>query len=130
MRFMMIVKATRDSEAGVPPPVELMSAIARLGQEAALAGRMVASGGLLPSSAGVRVDVARGRLRVTDGPFSEAKELVGGFAIFELPSRAEAVAAGRAFMQLHADVLGPDWEGQLEIRPMIDPMPQEGSGAR
>ena len=67
MRFMMIVKATRDSEAGVPPPPELMAAIGKLGQEAALAGRMVAGGGLLPSSAGVRVRVAGGRLKVTDG---------------------------------------------------------------
>lgn len=130
MRFMMIVKATRDSEAGVPPPPELMAAIGKLGQEAALAGRMVAGGGLLPSSAGVRVRVAGGKLNVTDGPFSEARELVGGFAIFELPSKAEAVEAGRQFMQLHADILGPAWEGELEIRPMMDAPPQEGSGVR
>ena len=130
MRFMMIVKANQDSEAGVPPPPELMAAIGKLGQEAALAGRMVASGGLLPSSAGVRVRVARGKLSVTDGPFSEARELVGGFAIFELPSKADAVEAGRQFMQLHADILGPAWEGELEIRPMMDAMPQDGPGVR
>lgn len=130
MRFMMIVKGNKDYEAGTPPPPELMAAIGKLSEEAAREGRLISSGGLLPSSAGVRVNVARGKLSVTDGPFSEARELVGGFAIFELASKAEAVEAGRRFMQVHADILGPAWEGELEIRPMMDGMPQDCTDVR
>ncbi len=125
MRFMMIVKGNQDYEAGLPPPPELMAAIGQLSQEAAREGTLISNGGLLPSSAGARVRVQNGRLSVTDGPFSEARELVGGFAIFELPSKAAAIEAGRRFMQVHADILGPAWEGELEIRPMMDGAPQD-----
>ena len=62
-----------------------------------------------------------------DGPFAETKELVGGFAIFDLESKEEAVESGREFMQLHADILGPAYEGELEIRPMFDPHVQSAS---
>jgi hypothetical protein len=125
MRFMMIVKGNKDYEAGMPPPPALMAAVARMAEEAAREGSLLSNGALLPSSAGVRVRVERGRMSVTDGPFGEAKELVGGFAIFELPSKAAAIEAGRRFMQVHADILGPTWEGELEIRPMMDGSPQE-----
>ena len=63
---------------------------------------------------------------MVDGPFAESKELVGGFAIFELPSKEEAVRSGREFMQVHADILGPSYEGELEIRPLFD-APSNGS---
>jgi hypothetical protein len=58
---------------------------------------------------------------VIDGPFAETKELVGGYAIFELPSREAAVESGRRFMQLHADILGPAYEAELEIRQIFGP---------
>jgi hypothetical protein len=118
---MMIVKATRDSEAGAPPNPELIAAITKLSTEAAASGAMVTAGGLLPSSQGVRIRAEKGETLVIDGPFAETRELVGGFAIFDLASKAEAVARGRKFMQLHADILGPSYEGELEIRPMFDP---------
>jgi hypothetical protein len=124
MRFMMLVKATKDSEAGAPPKPELMAAIAKLSEEASARGVMVTAGGLLPSAQGVRICVTGGKTVVIDGPFAETKELVGGYAIFDLESKEEAVDSGRKFMQLHADILGPSYEGELEIRPMFDAPPQ------
>jgi hypothetical protein len=81
-------------------------------------------GGLLPSSKGARVRVGGGKLTVTDGPFGEAKELIGGYAIFRVKSREEAIELGKGFMKLHADVLGPSYEGELEIRQMADSDPE------
>ena len=119
MQFMMLVKATKDSEAGLPPNPKLMAAVAKLGEEASKQGLMVTAGGLLPSSQGIRVRAAKGKTSVIDGPFAETKELVGGYAIFNLQSREEAVRMGQEFMQVHADILGPSYEGELEIRPMF-----------
>ena len=125
MQFMMLVKATKDSEAGAPFNPELMAAIGKLAQEASQRGVMVTSGGLLPSSQGTRVRVAKGKTSVIDGPFAETKELVGGFAIFNLQSKEEAVKMGKDFMQVHADILGPSYEGEMEIRPMFSAPPHE-----
>ena len=127
MRFMMLVKANKDSEAGAPPNPELMAAVAKLADEATARGVMVTAGGLLPSSQGVRIRAARGKTSVIDGPFAETKELVGGFAIFDLKSKEEAVESGRKFMQIHADILGVSYEGELEIRPMFDAPPAKQS---
>jgi hypothetical protein len=129
MRFMMLVKADKDYEAGAPPNPELMAAIAKLADEATARGTLITAGGLLPSSHAVRIRVANGKTSVIDGPFAETKELVGGYAIFDLKSKEEAIASGRQFMQLHADILGPSYQGELEIRPMFDgppPSAQQG----
>lgn len=127
MRFMMIVKADKEFEQGKPPNPELMAAIAKLADEATERGQMVAAGGLLPSSQGVRIRVSDGKTSVFDGPFAETKELVGGFAIFDFDSKEEAIASGRRFMQVHADILGPSYEGELEIRPMFDTAPNSAN---
>ena len=124
MRFMMIVKADKDYEAGAPPKPELMAAIAKLSDDLIKAGVLLDMGGLLPSSKGARINVKRGKLTVTDGPFSEAKELIGGYAILQVRSKEEAIERGRRFMQLHADVLGSSYNGELEIRQMPDVPPQ------
>ena len=116
MRFMSIVKATRESEAGMPPPPALMEAIGKLAIEDR---SIVEMGGLLPSSTGARVRASGGKIVVTDGPFAELKEIIGGYAIFELPSMAEAVERAKQFMQIHLDVLGPDYEGECEVRPLF-----------
>jgi hypothetical protein len=121
MRFMMLVKATPDSEAGLPPDPRLMQAIHKLAEEAVQAGTMVASGGLAPSRGGTRIRIGGGKTQVIDGPFAEAKELVGGYAVFDLPSKEAAVESGRRFMQLHADILGPKYEAELEIRQIFGP---------
>jgi hypothetical protein len=120
MRFMMMVKATPDSERGIPPKRELIEAIGKLSAEGIQAGILLDTGGLLPSSTGARVHVSGGEVTVTDGPFAETKELVGGYAILKASSRAEAIELGRNFMQLHADILGSSFEGELEIRQMAD----------
>lgn len=120
MRFMMMVKATEDYERGVPPKRELVDAIGRLSAEMAQKGVLLEAGGLVPSSKGARVRVARGALTVSDGPFAETKELVGGYAVLRADSRAEAIELGKAFMRLHADILGPAYEGELEIRQLAE----------
>ena len=123
MRYMMMVKATKGSEAGLPPNPRLMAAVDKMAEQAMEKGVMVDAGGLLPSSQGTRIRVSQGKTSVLDGPFPETKELVGGFAIFDLQSKEEAIRSGIEFMQLHADILGPSYEGELEIRPMFGAPP-------
>lgn len=125
MRFMMMVKADRNYEAGVPPPAELMVAVGRLTEEMTRRGIVLDAGGLAPSAAGARVRVAGGTVTVTDGPFAETKEIVGGYAILRAESRAHAIELARQFMQLHADVLGPSYEGELEVRQLAEFGPQK-----
>jgi len=117
MRFMTFVKS---AERAGPPPKALMDAIAKLGEEATRAGTLVQTGGLLPSAAGARVRLADGQLTVTDGPFVETKELVGGFAVFEVKSREEAIEQALRLMQAHKEHW-PGWEGETEIRQIFDP---------
>jgi hypothetical protein len=120
MRFMMMVKADRNYEAGLPPNPELLAAIGKLTDDMVKAGVLVQTGGLLPSSNGARVRVSRGTLSVTDGPFPETKELIGGYAIVEAASRDEAIELGRRFMELHASIIGPSYDGECEIRQLFD----------
>jgi hypothetical protein len=120
MRFMMLVKANSDYEAGKPPSPALMEAIEKASREQAQSGVLLASGGLMPSAQGARVQVDHGKVTVIDGPFAEAKELIGGYAILEAGSKAEAIEQGRAFMQLHVDVLGSSFSGELEIRQLFE----------
>jgi hypothetical protein len=112
MRFMMFVKHAENSG---PPPKELMDAIAKLSEEAVEAGTMLGNGGLAPTAQSTRVRVSNGRLTVTDGPFTETKEVVGGYAQFELKSKEEAVKGAVQFMELHKKYW-PGWEGETEIR--------------
>ena len=117
MRFMMIV---RHAEKQGPPPQQLMDAIAGLAEEAVKAGTMLGNGGLGPTALGARVRLSGGRVTVTDGPFTEAKEVVGGYAQFELKSKEEAVDSAVRFMELHKKYW-PGWEGETEVRQMFGP---------
>src|ERR1700741_4079618 len=101
MRYMMMIKATKDSEAGVPPNPELMAGMAKLSEEMVKAGKLLASGGLLPSSKGMRLSYSGGKRTVIDGPFAETKEVIGGYAIFQLESKAEALALADRAMDVH-----------------------------
>jgi hypothetical protein len=121
MRFMTMIKGGKDYEAGVPPSPELMAAIGKLTEEGMKAGVVIETGGLLPSSKGAIIRVAGGELTVTDGPFAEAKELIGGYAIIQAKSKEEAIELGSRFMKLHAEILGPSYAGECEIRQMFDP---------
>ena len=84
-------------------------------------GALVETGGLLPVAKGAQIRAKGGKLVVTDGPFVECKEVIGGYAIVRAKSKEEAVQMGRDFMQLHLDILGPSYEGELEIRQLFDP---------
>jgi len=112
MRFMMMVK---HAENPGPPPKELMDAMASLTEEAVKAGTMLGGGGLAPTAQSTRVRVSNGQLTVTDGPFTETKEVVGGYAQFELKSKEEAIEGAVRFMELHKKHW-PGWEGETEIR--------------
>ncbi|HXM95831.1 MAG TPA: YciI family protein [Candidatus Dormibacteraeota bacterium] len=117
MRFMMIVKSPERSGF---PPKQLMEAIDKLSEEAAKAGTMIGGGGLGPTALGARVRLSGGQLTVIDGAFTEAKEVVGGYAQFELKSKQEAVEGALRFMELHKKHW-PGWEGETEIRQMFGP---------
>jgi hypothetical protein len=116
MRFMIMVKS---AERAGPPPQALMEAIAKLGEEAVRKGILVETGGLLPAAMSTRVRLAGGKITTTDGPFTEAKEVVGGFAVYDLESKEEAVKHTRRFMELHREHW-KGWEGESEIRQIVD----------
>jgi hypothetical protein len=111
MRFMFIVKSAHSG----PPTPKLLEAMHKLADREIKAGRMLDSGGLMPLALGAQVRITDGQLGVVDGPFVEAKEVIGGYAIFELPGKEEAVASAVEFMQLHKDFM-PGWEGTCELR--------------
>jgi hypothetical protein len=115
MRFMSMVKSSENYRLA-PPPQSLMEAMDQLGQEMTKAGVMVDMGGLLPSSmGGYRVRLSNGKLTVTDGPFAEAKEVIGGYAVFDVKTKEEAMDLTMRFMELHRKHW-PEWEGECEVR--------------
>lgn len=117
MRFMMIVKHAENQ--GLPPR-QLMDAITKLVEEEARAGTMLGNGGLGPTAQGARVRLSGGKVTVTDGPFTETNEVIGGYAQFELKSKEAAVESAVRFMELHRK-FWPGWEGETEVRQMFDP---------
>ena len=115
MRFLGLVRSTEGQ--GAPPPA-LMEAMGRFIEASLKNGSLVQTGGLAPGSSAVRIKQSGGRLSSTDGPFAESKEVVGGYAILEAPSRDAAVEIMRAFMQLHTQHW-PAWQGECELREMV-----------
>ena len=115
MPFFSIIRA--NEQQGVPPEGLLKAMdvyVARTLKE----GTVVSTGGLAPSSAGVRVRIQGGRLKVTDGPFAESKEVVGGYAVIAARTREDAIRSTTEFMQLHLDHW-PGWEGECELRELV-----------
>ena len=127
MKYMMMVKldrsseAARNYEAGMPPDARLEAAMGKLLEELTKSGAMVDTAGLLPMSKGAQIRAVGGKLTLTDGPFIERKEVIGGYAILRATSKKEALKMGEDFMKLHVDILGSSYEGELEIRQMFDP---------
>lgn len=111
MRYMFIVT----SALPAAPSPALIEAMGKLSAREIKAGRMIDNAGLMPVASGARVRITAGQLHVLDGPFAEAKEVIGGYAIMELRNKEEAVASAVEFMQLHKDLL-PEWEGTCEVR--------------
>ena len=122
MRFMTIVK-TR--EINFQPPQELLDRINKLAEDAAGKGEFAGMGGLGPTALGARVRLSKGKITVTDGPFTEAKEIIGGYAIFDVKSKKEALEYTRRFLEAHIGLFDQDMED--EVRQMMDePPPSEG----
>ncbi len=119
MRYLILLKAAENQLGGTPPP-ELFAAIAKLGEEATKAGVLLDTAGLTPSAAGTRLQLEGGRITVTDGPFTEAKEAIVSYAMYELRSQEEAVEWTRRFLQVHNE-FWPGWEGTSEIRKVMGP---------
>jgi hypothetical protein len=117
MQFMMMVKSAENSG---PPPKQLIDAMSKLTEEAVKSGAMVQAGGLGPTAQSTRVRLSRGQVTVIDGPFAEAKEVVGGFAILDLKSKEEAIESAVHFIELHKEHW-PGWEGESEIRQVFGP---------
>lgn len=117
MRFMTLV---RHAENSGPPPPKFMEAMAKLSEEASKGGTMLEAGGLAPTAKSNRVRLAKGRVTVIDGPFAETREVVGGFAVFEVESKQEMIDATVRFMELHRDHW-PGWEGETEVRQVFGP---------
>ena len=144
MRFMVMVKATRDSEAGVMPSQELLAAMGQYNEELAKAGVMLAGEGLHPSSKGARVAFSGQDRKVIDGPFAETKELVAGFWILQVKSREEAIEwvkrcpnpmPGEAEIEIRqifeAEDFGPEFTPELQeqqerLRAAVSAQQQQG----
>ncbi|QHC27309.1 YciI family protein [Streptomyces sp. GS7] len=119
MRFMMLVRIDeRTAPAGGPSP-ELMAEMGRLMDEMTKAGVLLDTAGLRPSAEGSRVRLSGGKLSVTDGPFAEAKEVIGGYALIQAASKEEAVEWAKRFLRVHGD----EWEVTSEIRQVEEPPP-------
>jgi len=110
MRFLSIYTT---KETGVPPSAEHMAAMGKLIEESTKAGVLLATEGCLPSARGARIRLSGGRFSVTDGPFVESKELVGGFAILRAASKEEAIELARKFLNVAGD-------GECEIRELYE----------
>ena len=124
MKFMAMIRS--DERAGTPPQA-LMDAMGKHSADGFKSGVLVQLGGLLQSAAGARVRISSGKLTVMDGPFSEAKEVIGGFAIIEVESKAQAITEARRVMELH-QLHWKEWDGECEVRQLYEP--DEGPAAR
>ena len=116
MRFMMIVKASKDSEAGKMPTEELLSAMGKYNKELMQAGVLVDLSGLQPSSKGARIRFSGGKRTVIDGPFAETKELIAGYWIINVKSKAEAIEWAKRVPNPH----GESQESEIEIRQFFE----------
>jgi hypothetical protein len=115
MRYFSIIRGSENQ--GTPPPA-LLEAMDRYVAKSLKDGTVVSTGGLAPSAAGIRIRIKSGRITVTDGPFAETKEVVGGYAVLAGENREDVLRATREFMQLHVDHW-PAWEGECELRELV-----------
>ena len=115
MRFMSMIRI--EENTGQVPSEQLMSDMGRLIEELTRSGQLVSTAGLRPTSEGVRVRLRNGHLSVIDGPFAEAKEVIGGYAILEAKSKDEAIELTRRFLKVHGD----DWDIECEVRQLDGP---------
>jgi len=112
MRYLSLVKAAPNQG---PPPQALMDAMGKLMADAFADGTLVQTGGLASSATMTRVRLKGGKITVTDGPYAEAKEVIGGYAMLEAATLEGAIKSAREFLQIHADHW-PEWVGECELR--------------
>jgi len=110
----------KSSENYGPPPQALMDAMGKLIEDAFKAGTLVDTGGLAPTAEGTRVRLSKGKLSVVDGPFTEAKEVIGGYAVMEFTSKEAAIESTKEFLELHT-THWPEWKGECELRQVFGP---------
>lgn len=123
MRFLSMVRI--NESAGKQPSEQLMVDMGKLIEEMTQAGVLLDTAGLLPSSAGARVRLSGGKLSVKDGPFTEAKEVVGGYAILQAESKEDAIELTKRFLKVHGD----DWDVECEVRQLVEPGSVDGCGS-
>ncbi len=116
MRFMMMVRANKDSEAGVMPEDQLIAAMTKYNEELAKAGALIDLAGLQPSSKGARIKFSRGKPAVVDGPFAETKELIAGYWLIQTKSKEEAVEWAKRC----PNPFGEGAEGEIELRQLFE----------
>jgi len=117
MRFMIIVKATPDTEAGIMPAQSLFDAMTAYNQELARAGVLLDANGLRPSRDGWRIRYDEGRRTVTDGPFADTRELIAGYTLIQVRSREEAMEWSRRFPNPHGEFA----DAEIEVRQLYEP---------
>jgi hypothetical protein len=118
MKYLSFIRSS-ESYRNVQPPAALMQAMGEFVQRSFRDGTVVDTGGLLPSKDGFRIRSADGQLTVTDGPFSESKEIIGGWAVLKTETREEALRISTEFMELHRKYW-PEFECESEVRPIED----------
>ena len=120
MRFMSIIRI--DETTGQQPSEQLMTDMGKLMEEMTKQGVLLDTAGLRPTAEGTRVRLRKGgKLSVVDGPFTEAKEVLGGYAIFNVNSKEEAVELTKRFLAIHGDV----WDIECEVRQLEEPEPNQ-----
>jgi hypothetical protein len=119
MKYLTFIRHSESYRASGPPPA-LLEAMGKFVQKSLKDGVLVDTGGLMPTEKGARIRLSKGKITVTDGPFTESKEVIGGWAILEVSSKEEAVRVATEFMELHHKHW-PEFEGESEVRAMFDP---------
>jgi hypothetical protein len=115
MRFLSLIRI--DEKTGQKPSEQLMSDMGKLIEEMTRSGALISTAGLRPTSEGVRVRLRRGKLSTIDGPFTESKEVIGGYAILEASSKQHAIELTERFLKIHGD----EWDIECEVRPLDGP---------
>ena len=115
MRFLSMVRISENT--GMQPSAQLMADMGKLIEELTREGKLLDTAGLTPTSDGVRVALANGKIRVVDGPFTETKEVIGGYAMLEAESKEEAIELAKRFLRVHGD----EWNIECEVRQIMSP---------
>lgn len=120
MRFLSMIRINENS--GMRPSEQLMADMGKLIEEMTAAGQLIETAGLRPTTEGARMRLSKGKLTTTDGPFTESKEVIGGYALLEAASMAEALALTERFLNVHGD----EWEVECEVRALDEQCGQAG----